>query len=102
MKSTLILGILIASLSSASLTADLISAKSDGIMKLPTFFVCASDSESGKCDFIPLDTDWKFQKSLSFQSSPDVITVKGPGDAVYSIPTLSIQTSLINVDIAGG
>ncbi|MDA0347284.1 MAG: hypothetical protein O3C43_03910 [Verrucomicrobia bacterium] len=99
MKSKLTLGVLIAVLSCASLSGNMISLKSDRVMELSVFNVYAPDSKETKNNSFLMNSNWKFQKSLDFNSEPDFITVVGPGEESHSIPTPSIKTTLVNTSI---
>lgn len=98
----LIAGLLIAALSSASLAADIKTAESDGVLQLPTFHVYASDSETKENELAVTSTAWTFQKSLNFQSDLDMITIVAPGNMTKTVSVPSIQTALVNTDMAEG
>ena len=98
MKTKLTLALLSIVLSCTSLSGTLVSANSDGIMQLPVFFVYASDSDSTEVNDLKANTDWRFQKSLDFESKPVVIQVLGPSDTIHNVPTPSIRVSLVNAE----
>lgn len=95
MKSKLILGLLLAALSGASLSGTLITAKSDGAMQLPTFYVYASDSDIPEDNGLPVVSQWQFQKTLDFHSEPVAIQVLVPGNEIQSVNTPGIVSSLV-------
>jgi hypothetical protein len=96
MKYKLTLGVLIAALATTSLRADLVSAKTDGIMELPVFYVYASGEGEPAKTSISVNADWKFMKSLDFKSAPALIAVEGLGDEKHVVSTPSIRTSLVS------
>ncbi len=100
MKSKLFLTLLIAALSSASLSGALISANSDGIMQFPVFHVYASDSdvEADESNVPKANTNWEFKKSLDFQSEPHLVQVEGPGETSLKVQTPNIKVYLVNAD----
>ena len=99
--SKILTGALIAALSSTSLSAELIAKKSDEAVQLPTFYVYASDTNLSEKSLVTVDTDWKFKKSLDFQSDPKTTTILTPGNKTEDIQVPAIRTLLINADIAG-
>lgn len=94
MKNLANIGLLLTAFSGASLSGDLVSTSSNGIMELPTFYVYASDSESGDINvLLPVD-NWQYRKKLDAQLEPVVIQVMTPGDQIQSVLTPGISVSL--------
>ena len=99
MKTKLTLTLLTIALSSASLSGSLISGNADGVMQLPVFYVYASEDEANELKGLAVNTEWKFEKSLDFDSEPVAVQILGPGDTVQNVDTPGIQIDLVKTDI---